>query len=381
MKHDRLIASLAAGMLALTIGFAASRATAQGSPPPGGIDVQQIAQQAAQRAGEAAQAAVERAQAAQEEAMRQAEAAIAGIEADMASMEFVTSEMGGSREVVKNAPYTAEAVNESIRVLADGNRIVHKSTTLLARDSTGRTRQETKSDHGSVVYIYDPVEQRGYVLRPASKSALIVPRVAHMHRPPTPPAPPAAPTPPAPPAPPAAPAPPKGPDPAAVSVQPGRVVVRSGKSDAGDGDVHVEVIRIAGDDATRPPHAPMPPMPPMPPLTMGGHPLVLPYVTADKGSTELLGTRDFDGVRADGKRTTRTIPAGAIGNEKPIAIVSERWFSPDLNVVVMSRNLDPRSGETVYRLTNIKRGEPSADLFKVPADYKLRGDERTERKR
>ena len=109
---------------------------------------------------------------------------------------------------------------------------------------------------------------------------------------------------------------------------------------------------------------------------MGGHPLVLPYVSADKGSTELLGSRDFDGVRADGKRTTRTIPAGAIGNEKPIAIVSERWFSPDLNVVVMTRNLDPRGGETVYRLTNIKRGEPSADLFKVPADYKLRSEER-----
>ena len=119
----------------------------------------------------------------------------------------------------------------------------------------------------------------------------------------------------------------------------------------------------------------------MPPLTMGGHPLVLPYVSTDKESTELLGARDFDGVRADGKRTTRTIPAGAIGNEKPIAIVSERWFSPDLNVVVMTRNLDPRSGESVYRLTNIKRGEPSADLFKVPADYKVRSEERPERKR
>jgi hypothetical protein len=364
MKHYRRTASLAAGMLALAMGFAASLAAAQGSPPPGAIDVQQIAQQAAQQASESAQAAVERAQAAQEEAMRQAEAAIAGIEADMASMEFVTSEMGGSREVVKNAPYTAEAVNESTRVLGDGNRIVHKSTTLLARDSAGRTRQEKKSDHGSVVYIYDPVEQRGYVLRPATKTAVILPRVSHLHGPPTPPALPA---------PPAAPAPPKAPDPAAVSVQPGRVVVRSGKSDAGDGDIHVEVIRIAGDDPTRPPHAPLPPMPP---LTMGGHPLVLPYASADKGSTELLGSRDFDGVRADGKRTTRTIPAGAIGNEKPIAIVSERWFSPDLNVVVMTRNLDPRSGETVYRLTNIKRGEPSADLFKVPADYKLRSEER-----
>ena len=79
MKHYRRTASLAAGMLALAMGFAASLAAAQGSPPPGAIDVQQIAQQAAQQASESAQAAVERAQAAQEEAMRQAEAAIAGI--------------------------------------------------------------------------------------------------------------------------------------------------------------------------------------------------------------------------------------------------------------------------------------------------------------
>jgi len=166
-----------------------------------------------------------------------------------------------------------------------------------------------------------------------------------------------------------------------MSVQPGRVVVRSGKSGADDNDVQVEVIRIAGDEAKGRPVPSVSPMPPIPPLTMAGHPLALPYASADKGSTELLGTRDFDGVRADGKRTTRTIPAGAIGNEKPIAIVSERWFSPDLNVVVMTRNLDPRSGETVYRLTNIQRGEPSADLFSVPTDYKVRNEDRSERKR
>ncbi|HVP88568.1 MAG TPA: hypothetical protein VMU79_10855 [Casimicrobiaceae bacterium] len=381
MEHYRCTASPAAGiLLALSLGFAASHSAAQGNPSTSGIDAQRISQQAneaAQKASEAAQGAMERAQVVQEEAMRQAEAAIAEIEADTASMEFLTNEIGGPREVVKNAPYTAEAVTESTRVLMDGNRIVHKSTTLLARDSAGRTRQETKRDHG-VVYISDPIEQRSYVLRPVSKTALILPRVSHKHGPPAPPAPP---TPPAPPAPPAASTPPTQPDSSAVSVQPGRVVVRGGKNGADETDLQVEVIRIAGDEEARKPDRPMPPMPPMPPLTMGGHPLVLPYVSRDKGSTELLGTRDFDGVRADGKRTTRTIPAGAIGNEKPIAIVSEQWFSPDLNVVVMTRNLDPRSGETVYRLTNIKRGEPSADLFRVPTDYKVRNEERPERKR
>jgi len=379
MEHDRCIASLAAGMvLALSLGFTTSPATAQGNPAKSTVDVQRIAQQAneaAQKAGEAGRAALERAQIVQEEAMREAEAAIAEIESDTASMEFLTSEVGGPREVVKNAPYIAEAVSESIRTLIDGNRIVHKSTTLLARDSAGRTRQETKRDHG-VVYIYDPIEQRSYVLRPATRTAVILPRVSHMHGPPSPPAPPTLPVPAVPPA---ASTPPTPADSAAVSVQPGRVVVR--KSGADETDVQVEVIRIVGADEARRPDRPMPPMPPIPPLTMGGHPLVLPYVSRDKGSTELLGTRDFDGVRADGKRTTRTIPAGAIGNEKPIAIVSERWFSPDLNVVVMTRNLDPRSGETVYRLTNIKRGEPSADLFRVPTDYKVRNEERPERKR
>ena len=85
-----------------------------------------------------------------------------------------------------------------------------------------------------------------------------------------------------------------------------------------------------------------------------------------------LGSRDFDGVRADGTRTTWTIPAGQIGNEKPIEIYSERWYSPDLILVVHARHVDPRSGERVYRLEGIKRDEPPADFFKVPADFEMR---------
>src|SRR5262249_52265155 len=144
--------------------------------------------------------------------------------------------------------------------------------------------------------------------------------------PPVPPAPPVAPTPPAASVAPAAPAPPSASE-RGVVVQPGRVVVRTGQSDGRD-DVHVDVIRVGRDEgedaAVR--VRPIPPMPPMPPLTLHGQPLALPYAHADRGVTESLGSREFDGVRADGKRTTRTIPAGAIGNEKPIAIVSERWF-------------------------------------------------------
>jgi hypothetical protein len=75
---------------------------------------------------------------------------------------------------------------------------------------------------------------------------------------------------------------------------------------------------------------------------------------------------------AEGTRTTTTIPAGDLGNEQPIHIVDERWYSPELQVVVMTRHSDPRSGETTYRLTNISRTEPSAALFQVPSDYAVR---------
>jgi hypothetical protein len=330
------------------------------------VDVQSIQD----RALHLAQQAMDRATLMSDQAMRDAEDAIAGIDFDdMAVESFMSRELGGSREIVKNAPYTAQAVTETTQMLMDGNRIVHRSVALLARDSAGRTRQERRTEHGGTAYIYDPIDNRSYVLRLASKTAVSLPRVPASPAPPVPPAPPAAPVPPA------APAPPAPPKSGAVAVQPGRVVVRKGSQD-GTEDVHVEVIRVGRDDehdsADMQGHSL--PMPPMPPLTMHGHPLGLPYGQADRPVTEALGSRDFDGVRADGKRTTRTIPAGAIGNEKPIAIVSERWFSPDLNIVVMSRNVDPRSGETVYRLTDLKRAEPSAELFKVPADYKVRGE-------
>jgi hypothetical protein len=84
---------------------------------------------------------------------------------------------------------------------------------------------------------------------------------------------------------------------------------------------------------------------------------------------ESLGTQVIEGVQAEGTRTTMTIPAGAIGNELPIQIVSERWYSPELRTVVMSKHSDPRMGDTVYRLTNINRSEPARSLFEAPADY------------
>jgi len=92
---------------------------------------------------------------------------------------------------------------------------------------------------------------------------------------------------------------------------------------------------------------------------------------AQDAQKESLGKQVIEGIPVEGTRSTITIEAGKMGNELPIQIVSERWYSPELQVVVMSKHTDPRMGETVYRLTNINRSEPAHSLFEIPADYKL----------
>jgi hypothetical protein len=88
--------------------------------------------------------------------------------------------------------------------------------------------------------------------------------------------------------------------------------------------------------------------------------------------TDDLGTQVMQGVSAQGKRLTRVIPAGVAGNEKDIEIVTETWFSPDLQLVVMSKTSDPRYGETVYQLSSVTRAEPDPALFLVPSDYTVK---------
>jgi hypothetical protein len=87
---------------------------------------------------------------------------------------------------------------------------------------------------------------------------------------------------------------------------------------------------------------------------------------------ESLGTQTINGVSAEGTRVTRTIAAGEIGNDKAIQVVSERWYSPELQIVVKSVRSDPRFGTTTYTVTNIQRSEPEASLFAVPADYTVK---------
>jgi hypothetical protein len=298
---------------------------------------------------------------------------------------FVSSELGG-RSIVKGAPYSATATSESRQTLADGNRLSRSSTMKIARDGQGRTRQEQAS---GVVFINDVVAGKRFALNTQNKTARELPMTRSFNVP-------VPPLPPVPPVPGSAPPPPKPPAPmsedearswAESMRQWGREFAAKMRGDAVvvDRDVNVivkrseaapgapaevstervEVIRFDGMPGDRPPmHFPLAP----------------PIIPPEPGVTTSLGSRDFDGVRADGTKTTWTIAAGRIGNEKPIEIVSERWYSPELMIVVQSRHADPRSGERIYRLEGLKREEPSADLFKVPAGFETTSPSRSQRR-
>jgi hypothetical protein len=90
-----------------------------------------------------------------------------------------------------------------------------------------------------------------------------------------------------------------------------------------------------------------------------------------QAQTEDLGSKTMEGVTVTGTRTTRTIPAGQVGNDKPISIVTEVWTSPELKTVVYSKRSDPRIGDQTFQLTNIVRAEPDPSLFTVPPDFKM----------
>jgi hypothetical protein len=91
----------------------------------------------------------------------------------------------------------------------------------------------------------------------------------------------------------------------------------------------------------------------------------------ERKKIESLGRKQIEGVSAEGTRTIRTIPAGEIGNVQPIRIVDENWYSPELQMQLMTMHHDPRSADTTYRLTNISRRDPNPSLFEIPPGYRL----------
>ena len=258
------------------------------------------------------------------------------------TFEFISAGFEFAGETVKDAPYSAETVTKTVQTLADGNRIVHENSTKTYRDGQGRTRREqslgaigpwaSAGEPHQMIFINDPVENVNYVLNPREKTARKM----------TPP-----------------------------KFEPFDIELSGEQANAPAGAVANRRVQnytwVAGEST-------------------GGHverdvtftaPVsagiqVMPFPGGGEApATESLGTRMIEGVQAEGTRTTITIPAGQIGNERPIEIVSETWYSPELKMDVMTKRSDPRFGETTYQLNNIQRIEPLMSLFQPPADYTI----------
>ena len=261
---------------------------------------------------------------------------------------------GSAAAPVVGAPYSATVTNESVQTLADGNRIVQSSSGTIARDSQGRTRQDTMlplignlsaANAPHLIFIHDPVAQTSYTLNLTDKTAQKMP------------------VPPLPPLPlPLLNGKGDGLDVAIadVAIASGAEVSRGARGPAGAGPdaLYIQTNDMAAASGQLPP-------PPMIAQKV--------FMTRDQGqaATEDLGSQTMEGVFVTGVRTTRTIPAGQIGNDKPITIVTEVWTSPDLKTIVYSKRSDPRMGEQTFQLTNITRADPDVSLFTVPADFKV----------
>lgn len=281
----------------------------------------------------------------------------AGGAAMIRSFDIVRGEGRALGEVVHDAPYSADAVTETVQILPDGNRIVHKNRTRIYRDSAGRMRREqTLDDLGgwyaagepvSFVTIDDPVAGISYFLDAATKTA----RAMKPFKVPPQPA---------------------SPDTSTTAEEPTNAaapVVRGGVARA------VGVAGVPGGSGGVQVLMTMPDGPLPPPPGVGARVVVRAQGSmAGPGAdvrTESLGQEVLQGLTVDGTRQRSTIPAGAIGNEQPIETVTETWSSPELGVLVQQDTTDPRFGETHYRLTNVVREEPAPELFAVPADYKI----------
>jgi hypothetical protein len=222
-------------------------------------------------------------------------------------------------DVVKDKPYAAETSTETVQTLADGNRIVNRTVSKFYRDSQGRTRREqtfgnvdqtNPGPHEVKVFINDPVSESAYVLDPGEKTA--------------------------------------------------RATVRSIKflDESNSSGTPRRLMKISEDHASYD----------------NGMPHPAPLLKLDEQHDivqEDLGKKVIEGVECTGKQQTITIPIGAVGNERPISIVTETWTSPAIGAVVQSTTSDPRFGQTTYQLHNVQLGDQQRQLFELPADYRL----------
>jgi hypothetical protein len=105
---------------------------------------------------------------------------------------------------------------------------------------------------------------------------------------------------------------------------------------------------------------------------VAGAPTILRVDPGNNGSVDSLPPQMVNGILAQGTRTTETIPVGKIGNDRAISVVSERWYSNDLQMLVRSTSSDPRFGDSTYQLTSIVQTSPDPSLFQIPGDYTIR---------
>lgn len=248
-----------------------------------------------------------------------------GQKAGMATMRVEDMDI----EPVKGAPFCATVNTEHTQLFADGNRIHTSDTSSVCRDSQGRTRREaslnllgtaTQSSPPKLITIMDPVANVRYVLDSENKIA---------HRMPI------------------------GPAAKMLGVRGGA----GAASERGGQVMLYQHIDTAG-----------------PNMVANGNVLfrkVGPSSDEPAPATENLGNQSIDGVHAIGTRITTTIPAGQMGNEQPILVTSERWYSPELKATIMTKHNDPWAGELTTQLTNVNTSEPDSSLFVVPGDYKV----------
>ncbi|HEY6403912.1 MAG TPA: TonB family protein [Blastocatellia bacterium] len=326
--------------------------------------------------------------------------------------QFFSQELSFDNRLVTSAPFSAEIVSETIQTLLDGNRIVQRSEGRIFRDSEGRTRSERTyqmggtSEQKQTITIYDPVANVNSILDPEARTVRKTPFFFSQ--------------------------PGRGPiglDGVVTLVNPDnsagakKIPMAHGILQGGavktvqppypslaravgvEGSVQVRVLIGETGEVIKA-------------TVISGHPLlraaaleaarqwqfkptevsakvvkvegVLTFnftlvnnenqasVEAAKRATkystnrEQLGKRMVEGVECEGTRTVTTIPIGAIGNERPLEMVGETWFSPELKMIILSKRSDPRFGESTYRVTNISRSEPETTLFQVPSDYAVK---------
>ncbi|HEY5800670.1 MAG TPA: hypothetical protein VIT92_10645 [Burkholderiaceae bacterium] len=250
---------------------------------------------------------------------------------------------------VKDQPYSADIVTEKMQTLQDGNQISQKSVRRTYRDSAGRTRQDMLDPQGKLrlIHIADSTDGVQYTLNPAAKTATRIKA---------------------------------GSLPGPSNLQEFRSFVQKKLAQVGITDAPpasaaytvehrtqlVGPITIVTKSGEAPPDA----------AKLASLTSIMGTAAADRkwmssAVTTKLGTREIEGVKVDGSSLSYTIPAGEIGNKNPITVVTETWYAPELKMVLAMKKTDPRSGDTSYRVANLKRGEQPKMLFAVPDDYKI----------